>query len=397
MSFLKRITIIAAVASCALGLALDGRAQGKAEPSGWSTHRGDFYGTGQSGDATDATEGLIHWTFLASERISHAPLVMDGVLYVGDWAGIAYALDARTGRKLWNTSPRRRVDPEAALPEEGTNPLDAKSEQHPYKFSGFGLDGQRLYGATHTGIVTAFSRQDGAVVWERDFETEIYSSLRIADGKLLFGAGDGRFRALDVATGEDVWSYEAGDLVGATCAILKSGTVVFPSHDKFLHLIDLADGKLKRRFDLGYRSTGSPLVAFGCAYFCSTGRRFNCVDLVDGKVLWHAPSSTPHQQGIGLWKDRVMVHIGPHLVCYRAVDGEELWRVRLESDGSVSPCVGTTLIYHSDKSGMAYAIDPATGKERWRVDFGKDAWSSPVLAGGLLFVCDGIGRVRAIK
>jgi eukaryotic-like serine/threonine-protein kinase len=34
--------------------------------------------------------------------ISSSPAVVNGVVYIGSWDGNVYALDARTGTKLWN-------------------------------------------------------------------------------------------------------------------------------------------------------------------------------------------------------------------------------------------------------------------------------------------------------
>lgn len=63
----------------------------------------------QSGDCTEITPTntfslLPAWGLPTSDNVSATPVVVDGVLYVGSWAGIFYAVDAQTGKLLWTFS-----------------------------------------------------------------------------------------------------------------------------------------------------------------------------------------------------------------------------------------------------------------------------------------------------
>ena len=366
----------------------------------WPMHRGDHLNTGVSRSATDALKGKIKWRFTGGNRLTQSPVIADGVAYIGDWNSVMYAIDTKTGKPIWNSKPRvsKAEKPGAAPPVEAgdLSTVGKRSEQF-YSFSNPVVDGDGVFACTQQGILTRFNRADGKVVWERELGVEVYSSPRVFEGKLLFGTKDGRFLGIDVATGKTLWTYLAADTVGSSCAILKSGTVIFPSHDKFLHFVDSRTGKGKKKYEIGYRSTGSPLVAFGCVYFCATGRNFMCVDLLDGRIRWRQDSTTQHQQGVGVWGKQVMVHIQRFLFAYDAVTGREIWRLGLDGQGAVSPCVGKKYVYISDDTGTVYAADLATGEIRWRVTCADKSWSCPILVDGIVYYADGSGNLTAIE
>ncbi|MCA9322765.1 MAG: PQQ-binding-like beta-propeller repeat protein [Planctomycetes bacterium] len=371
----------------------------------WTMHRGDLLGSGRSGSKTDATEGKLAWEFLAQSRITVSPVVKDGVLYIGDWKSVFYAIDAKTGKQIWSTAPRVSSKPAApkSTPDESIAPLlegtSTESQQY-YSFSNPCLDDHRVFAATQQGIVTAFERSTGKVVWEREFDAEIFSSIRIVDGRIIFGCNDNFLHCLNAETGETVWAYAAADWIGATCVITRGGTIITPSHDKFLHKIDLETGELIEKFDVGYRSTGTPCLYLGNVYFCATGRRFMCVDVRNGATRWRHNATSTHQQGVAFRdaKDRrIWVAIHRNVHCYDAITGAEIWRFAMDSQSAMSPCLGPELLYIPDRDGLLYALDIETGKERWRVTYGRGSWTNPVLVDGLVYMAGSAGRVSAFR
>ncbi len=113
----------------------------------------------QVNDKSVAELGLA-WSFdLETKRgIEATSIVVDGVMYMTSSWSIVYALDARTGEKLWSYDP------------------------------GVAKDKQRHF------CCDAVNR--GVAVWE---------------GQVLFGTLDGRLIALDAATGEPNWSVATVD------------------------------------------------------------------------------------------------------------------------------------------------------------------------------------------
>ena len=350
-------------------------------PDGWWTHRGDLLGTGQSKSKTDATQGKVKWRFLTSDRLTQTPCVSDGVVYIGNLSGVFYAVDAKTGKKIWS-------DKLPEMPNKGAE----------YYRSNPVIAGDLVCVISRNGTVSAFRRKTGKLAWRRTVDgLEVFSSPRYHDGKLYFGSLAKKFYALDAKTGEDAWHVEVGDLIGSSAVVMKSGRVVFPTHDKFLYMVDGKTGRIRRKFELGYRSTGSPLMAFGCLYMCMSGQQFACIDLYDGTVRWKQRATVDHQHGVGLWKNQVMLHLSRYLMAYDATTGRELWRTQLGGTGSMSPCVGVELVYIADNKGSIYACNLTDGKVRWKCRVEDKNQSSPVLYDGLVYVGDGTGYLVAIE
>lgn len=343
----------------------------------WLSSRGDNLNTGQSHSAVDATKGEEVWQFIASSKVVTTPVVADGVVYIASSDSSLIALNSKTGKLIWQ-SPRRGAD-------------------QIYSFSAPVIIGTHIVAATQNGTVTCFNRADAKVIWEITIPGEIYSSLRHADGRIFFGSKNRFIYALDAATGAILWKYECGDEVGSTCAISRKGRVIFPSHDKFLHVIDAATGASVQKHDIGYRSAGTPLLANGCVYYVMTGRKFGCIDLVDGSMRWSTEALSENTQGIGLWKDQVMVHIGRYLMCFDMNSGRSKWKATLDGSGCVAPCIGKQLVYMGDSKGTYVALDLETGAEKWRISVPGGGWCAPVLVDGLVYLADGNGIVRAVR
>lgn len=356
------------------------------DTAAWPTSRGDNTNSGRSADGKDAVKGEVAWKFMASAPVTATPVAADGVLYVACQDSTLLALDRHLGKLLWQT-PRR-------------------ADNDGYTFSCPVVADSAVVAATQGGIVTAFARRDGAKIWERKMPGEIYSSLRFADGKILFGCNDNFFHALNVADGTIAWSYECGDDVGGSAAITKAGKVIFTSHDKFLHIVDLKSGKSVQKFNIGYRSTGQILVARGCAYFCMTGRKYGSVDLLSGEIRWTAEALNENQQGSCIWEGKtpegeaktlVFVHIGRYVFGFDADSGRQVIKEELGGSGCVSPALGTQYVYFADVKGGVYALDPSTGAKKWRLTVEAGSHCSPILLDGSLYIGDGAGWVYCIR
>ncbi len=373
-----RVLILAVVGVVLLPLA---SAQEKSAPDNkggsWKSYRGGPLNHGTAKGSSDIESGKIKWRFLASSPVMTNPVVADGVVYFGDRNGTFYAIDVNGGKRIWEKNLQ--------LTKDG------------FTYSSPVILKDRVITSTQAGILLAFARKGGSILWKRELGKEVYSSMKYGDGKVLFGCKDFKFHAIDPATGKDVWVHETGNIIGSTCAITRGGKVVFLGHDKIIYVLDIKTGKALKSYNLGYRSTGTPALAFGCIYMCTTGRRFTCFDLLSGQVRWISECLTSYQQGIGVWKDRVVVHIGKYLMCFNAQTGVPIWRTIIKGRGDVSPAVGTKYIYMSDASGHVYALNAETGEIVWEVYTAKGSASSPSLVDGVLYVGDGEGHLNAIQ
>src|SRR5713101_10167145 len=77
------------------------------EPQNWLTYSGDYTGHRYSGldqvSAVNVRSLAPKWVYqtMASGKLETTPLVVDGILYGTGQDDRAFALDARTGRPIW--------------------------------------------------------------------------------------------------------------------------------------------------------------------------------------------------------------------------------------------------------------------------------------------------------
>ena len=217
LSICNAQTAVAAANSAQLGAVDAARMQAaKSEPQNWFTGGRDQGGTYYSPLATinsSNVKGLgFAWTYdLGSPMRGQeaTPIVVDGVMYTSGTWGYVYAVDAATGRELW------RYDPKSDF-FAGRNPCCDLVNR------GVAVWKRKLYVASGDGRLHAIDAATGKKIWEVDTITDHklpYSSTgapQIAGSVVVIGnsgadMGHGGVRgyvsAYDLETGAFKWRF----------------------------------------------------------------------------------------------------------------------------------------------------------------------------------------------
>jgi outer membrane protein assembly factor BamB len=210
--------------------------------------------------------GKIRWRQRIGPTES-SPLVVNGSVYVGDWRGRVYSLDARTGRVQWTFQGKGRIK------------------------SGIARSGNRLYVGTYDGYVYALRATTGKVIWRTRSQDRLggrgqfYSTPAIAYGRVYVGSTDGKVYSYGAASGKLRWSQGTGGYVYGSPAVWRK-TVYVGSYSGRFYALDAATGDIRWRFDADDHISGSATVLDGVVYFSTFGERTYALDARTGKVLW---------------------------------------------------------------------------------------------------------------
>jgi outer membrane protein assembly factor BamB/tetratricopeptide (TPR) repeat protein len=143
--------------------------------------------------AYNTATGHERWRYSAGGWFASRPAIGDGFLAAACWDGTLYVLDTASGRLRWQLRGER-----------------SRGFTSPPAIAGdLLLIGDRLNNNSGGGYgLRALRLSDGVEVWR--FFTEHYvSALPVADADLvLFGAENGKFYALDRASGAERWIFE---------------------------------------------------------------------------------------------------------------------------------------------------------------------------------------------
>ena len=176
---------------------------------------------------------------------------------------------------------------------------------------------------TAGGSLAAFNRETGEEVWRASrTRSTSYSSpvvVPIGEGQLVLSGGE-MVEAYDPRDGTPLWSVSGPWRV--TC-----GTAVWDGDMVFV------SGGFPRGTTMGIDTTGGGKVAWKNAVKC------------------YEQSMLAHDGYIYAMSDRGIVY------CWRASDGQEMWKQRLASPVSASPVLANGNIYISIQDGRTFVFE----------------------------------------
>jgi outer membrane protein assembly factor BamB len=214
--------------------------------------------------------GVIRWQKTIGPTES-SPLLVGNRLYVGDWNGAVWALDARTGRTIWRRTPARAAIKGAIASVAG-----------------------RLYVGAYDGYVYCLGAQKGRLLWKSRAQHRFYGHARfystpaLAYGRVYIGATDGKVYSYGATTGKLLWSHGTGGYVYASPAV-ADGLVFAGSYSKHFFAFDAATGDVRWSFAANGQISGSPTVIGRVVYFATLAGRTYALDTRTGRQLWTYP------------------------------------------------------------------------------------------------------------
>jgi outer membrane protein assembly factor BamB len=197
--------------------------------------------------ALDARDGKVKWLRHIGPSES-SPLVAHGAVYVGDWNGRVWAVDASNGATRWT------------------------SKLHGAVKGSLALSGRRLFIGTYAGEVDSLDARTGRLLWTSGGHGAFYSSPAIAYGRVYIGSLDGGVYAFGATTGHLLWAHPTEGYVYASPAIWRR-RVLIGSYDHRFYAFDAGTGAIRWRFKANGPISGAASVVDGLVYFSTFHER----------------------------------------------------------------------------------------------------------------------------
>ena len=216
--------------------------------------------------AMDAETGEELWQVKTGVNESSL-LLVDGVLYFGDWSNKVYALDVKTRRMRWSFRTGDKVKGSVAY-ANGT-----------------------VYVGAYDGKVYALDARSGRLRWDSGGQAGLrgagnfYATPAVAYGRVFIGNTDGKVYAFGAKSGDLIWSQSTDGFVYSSAAVWER-TVYVGSYDGHLYALDAATGEERWRFNARGPISGSPTVLAGVVYVSTLRQRTYALDARRGKRLW---------------------------------------------------------------------------------------------------------------
>jgi len=263
------------------------------EPGDWAGYRRTDDATGFSPltqitpDNVKGLRAVWSFSFKDNSRWTPTPIVVNGMMYIAQGSGRVVAMNAATGDVVWI--------------HERTFPQDISISQGYNRSRGVAVAGDIVYWGTGDSYLLALDARTGKELWEvktGDYHSGDGHNQPplIADGKVFLGhtGGDrtarGRFRAFDALTGKLLWQIntapKAGDPGYDTWAnraqVEPAGSVPWGpvSYDPKLKLVYFGTGQPTPWIE-DMRGTGKALYS----------NAIIAADADTGKIRWHFQTS----------------------------------------------------------------------------------------------------------
>lgn len=261
------------------------------------------------------------------------------VLLTADIGGDVFALEPKSGRRLWRAETGARI------------------------VAGPSVSGALAFVGTLDGEVIALKRADGSVAWRVALSSEVMAPP-VSDGRVVVvRCGDGKVFGLNADTGARIWSFDRA---------------VPP---------------------LTLRGLSAPLISGGVAYVGLDNGRLAALRLENGEVIWEevvaAPAgrselerivdvdADPLVTGDGIFA----VSFGGELAAVSVAEGRVAWRRPIKSYSGVA--LAGRVLAVTDEDGLIWALDAQTGASLWKQEALKyRRLSAPLVVGDHLVVAD---------
>jgi outer membrane protein assembly factor BamB len=304
------------------------------------------------------TEGAGDGAGMSGARL--APVVVDGRLYAAAVDGTVEAIDAATGRTIW----------QKRLGERHGGWKVWNRGQNSLRWSGGpAVLGDLLVVGSLDGNVYALSAQDGSERWQAQVSSEVIARPAISEQIVVVRSVDGRLNGLDAKDGTSRWVFDQ---------------TVPP---------------------LSLRGNSSPLIVNDAVYDGFDNGKVVAVRLADGNPLWAQTLSTGEgrtevERLSDVDGDLMAAGENIYAIGYRgqvaalaSTTGRPMWQRDVSSYGGAA--AGETTLVLADAEGNIWAFDRETGVSLWKQDQLKYRWlGTPAVQGKYVVVGDSEGFVH---
>jgi outer membrane protein assembly factor BamB len=348
-----------------------------------------FAGTTNSAWSADAGTGS---TFFG--RLTASPIVYEDKVYTLDAAGKVSAFGTSGGAPVWHVS----TTPPSEKDREGFG-------------GGLAADGGRIYAATGYGYVFALDARTGNKLWEKNVEAPVRTSPTAAGERVFVVTREGQVYCLSGSDGAEFWTFrgmpERASLLSNASPAVDGDIVVVPYPTGDLVALRVSDGKAAWSESLARSRTGSsmsamsdtarPAIDGGTVFAVGHGGRMVATAQKTGERMWSL--TVPSVQAPWVAGDSVfVVDTGGQLMAITRRDGKIQWTTKLPGATNWSgPVLAGNRLWLTSNKGHLLGVDAATGRVESTQDLGQPIYIAPVVAGGRMYVLTDKAKLLALN
>jgi outer membrane protein assembly factor BamB len=359
----------------------------------------------------------------SDSRLTAPPIIAGGTVYVLDAASHVYALNAQTGKPLWDKD-LTPAGGEASFMNNVTFGLLGKGgsvDSTKGAGGGLAIDGGKLFATTGFGDVIAMNATNGARLWSINLGVPIINSPVASGGRVFVSSQDNHFYAVAQTDGRKLWDHqgiaENAGILESTSAAVAGEFVIVPYTSGELFALRVQNGRPAWNDMLTSTSgvtalaelddiAGRPVVDRDMVVAISHSGLMASIGLSSGDRNWSRDIGgiqTPWVAGDYIY----VLSSDQQLICLTRRDGKIKWIHQMarweDPTGKENPIVWSGPVLVSDRlvlvssQGYAVSVSPYTGQLLGRIEIPGGAYLAPVVANDTLYIWTNDAQLVALR
>ncbi|HWD27331.1 MAG TPA: PQQ-binding-like beta-propeller repeat protein [Rhizomicrobium sp.] len=354
-----------------------------------------------------------------SSRLTAAPIIADGRIYVLDSAAHVYAFDANTGAPLWNHSLAPVGKDDSWL----FGLFGNNGKMDPTKGYGGGVcyDDGKLFATSGFGEVVALDAKTGKKLWSTDLGVPIVNAPAANGGRVFVSSHDNHFVALAETDGRKLWDHqgitESAGILESTSAAVAGEYVMAPYSSGEIYALRVTNGRPAWNDMLTHSGVatalselddiaGRPVVDRDEVFAISHSGIMAAISLNTGDRLWSRDIGgiqTPWAAGDYVY----VLTTDEELICLTRKEGKVKWIHQLQRwddpDGKHGAITWSGPVLVSDRlvvvssTGVAAAVSPYTGELMAKMEIPAGTYIAPVVANDTLYLYTSEAQLVALR
>jgi outer membrane protein assembly factor BamB len=342
-------------------------------------------------------------------RLTASPVVGDGRIYTLDSEAHVYAFDAATGREVWDKrlAPKNGTDLPTLWGLLGKpNTIEPTSGMG----GGVAYDNGKVFVTSGFGVVYAMDARTGERVWGQDIGLPIVNAPVVSGGRVFFSTQDNHLYCLAESDGRQLWTHqgipESAGVLSSTSVAVSGEFVIVPYTSGELYALRVQNGQVAWSDVLSHSGqvtalselddiAGRPVIDRELVLAISHSGVMAAISLASGDRLWSRDiggTQTPLAAGDWVY---VITDDGK-MLCLSRKEGKVRWVHQMPQFEDVEnqqriitwsgPLLVSDRLIAMSSDGYMEALSPYTGKLLARVEMEGGTSVAPIAANGTVYM-----------
>jgi outer membrane protein assembly factor BamB len=221
---------------------------------------------------------------------------------------------------------------------------------------------QRLTGVSQSSVPQTLKQ-----LWTYEAGDSIESSAAIVGGTVFVGSQKGELTALNLDNGAVFWKYAIDSPIGESSPAYSGGVVYIGDLGGWLHAVDASTGKKIWAFKAGNEIKSSPVVVGDRVLIGSYDQNLYCVSTRNGSLLWKFKTNGPVHSTPSISGDLAFIAgCDEFFHAIRITDGKEQFSVSSDAYTGASPAILGAAAYYGTFDNEVLMVDLTQHRVAWR-------------------------------